>query len=788
MHIAIDLTPPIASRPSGMQALVKSYLRALLKTQPDHLDISLLVSPDSASVYTPFSSNLIHLQQTDEPANIAHTFDLIHYPFNTITFAPGSTRATVTIHDLIPEHFPEQFDPLVLKQMRYACKRAAQVITDSEFTRQDVITRYHVNPERVQCVYGIVDPAFNIPVSEEQKHQIREKYHLPERFLFYPAAARPHKNHAVLLDALQWIDPDISLVLTTGETHLPERFQQLKTEFPAERVLGLGHIEQPDLPIIYALAQAVVIPSLGEGFGYPALEALTIGTPLIHSNAMSLAEIIGDAGLVFNPYDSRDLAEKVKRVLEDQSLQQHMIKAGQERAATFNETQTADQLLLAYQNNHHALSIKQQERIQVAFDVWRLAYVNGRGLRPTGITTYVRAMYDLLHESDTVNLIPTIYPDPSDDQPYHLNRVIDDANLWYGRPVAPSWDTIDSLPRRLGRAGLETIIQRMPPQARGKYRLQQWKTKLEPHHHRIRPFDSGMPYQIYHSPVNALPPHELTDGSIRLLTVHDCAYIMFPEFWAGESTPPIQYALNSIDPNSDYVVCDSEASRQDVLKLVNIDPSRVFTIHLAADPLFNAPQTERAHALLATHGISSGQYVLMLAQPEPRKNLIRQVTAFHKLQLEEQFRGHKLVLISANDYTGKQLRDQLNQQNLSNNSVQIFTGIDSGLLSGLYAEASVFLYASLYEGFGIPVLEAMMSGCPVVTSPVSSLPEVGGDAVQYVDPKDPTAMADGLARVISDIALKRRLIEDGKAQASKFTWQHTLTKTIDLYHHLLEHN
>lgn len=185
---------------------------------------------------------------------------------------------------------------------------------------------------------------------------------------------------------------------------------------------------------------------------------------------------------------------------------------------------------------------------------------------------------------------------------------------------------------------------------------------------------------------------------------------------------------------------------------------------LAADPAFasgGAPDDE----VLARHGIDF-PYVLGVGTLEPRKNLPRLVEAF--TELDDAVRGdHRLVLVGP---LGWDVGDTISAIAAHPERVAAIGAVPDADLPALYRRGSAFAYPSLYEGFGLPVLEAMIAGVPVLTSDTSSMPEVGGDAALYVTPRDVASIRDGLARLLSDDALRARLAAAGPARAAQFSW------------------
>jgi glycosyltransferase involved in cell wall biosynthesis len=173
------------------------------------------------------------------------------------------------------------------------------------------------------------------------------------------------------------------------------------------------------------------------------------------------------------------------------------------------------------------------------------------------------------------------------------------------------------------------------------------------------------------------------------------------------------------------------------------------------------------------------EIVLAVGVLDRRKNILNALRALSKLPAH-----YRLVLAGGEGYGSKAIHDFIREEQLASR-VKVLGRVPNGTLSALYEVASVLLFPSLEEGFGLPVLEAMAHGLPVVVSGVSSLPEVGGDAALYVDPNDPCDMADKVMCAIEDATLRGRMIEQGRARARQFSWQHVAEQTCQVYEEVL---
>lgn len=269
--------------------------------------------------------------------------DLYYSPY----FAwPVATRvpAVVTVHDTMFEELPEYrrgrwvrayYFPMV----RLATRRAAGLVTVSGFTRQGLVDHYGVNPDVVAVVPEAVADSFRSVPGRETREMVRARLGLPERFVLALGARRPHKNLGAAARAWSRLAelPHGLVVVGRSEPRYPDDVAAaLESMEQRDRVMQLPTVSEPDLPAVYALADALVMPSLHEGFGLPALEAMACGTPVVAYAAAAIPEVVGDAALLVDPGDERGLAEALRRVLTDEALRSDLRQRGRRRAARFD--------------------------------------------------------------------------------------------------------------------------------------------------------------------------------------------------------------------------------------------------------------------------------------------------------------------------------------------------------------------------------------------------------------------------------------------------------------------
>ena len=292
------------------------------------------------------------------------------------------------------------------------------------------------------------------------------------------------------------------------------------------------------------------------------------------------------------------------------------------------------------------------------------------------------------------------------------------------------------------------------------------------------------PLDLFHACDFTLPP---TRSRVRtVLTIYDLAYERYP----AETMPGMARYLSAVVPRSarraDHVIAISEATRADLIDLYHLPPEKISVAYPGVEPRFHPrPDAGEEAALRARYGLPEAPFVLTVGTLQPRKNHLRLVRAFARLEasLRKQTR---LVIAGGAGWAYRSVQEEVVRLGLEEQV--IFTGfVADADLPALYRLATVFAYPALYEGFGLPVLEAMACGVPVVAANTSSLPEITGpEAALLVDPFDVDGIASALARLLSDEALRLSLREKGPVRAGQFTWARTAMAVWGAYERLLE--
>jgi len=286
-----------------------------------------------------------------------HPVDVLHVQYTAPPFAPCPVVAT--IHDLAFEHLPETFNRRSWMQLRLTvrrtARRAAQIITVSEFSRQDIIASYGIPAEKVTVTPEAASENFQHVNDGHRLQTIRERYGIERDYILSLCSIQPRKNLVRMIEAYSYLHqlrPTVKLpqlVLAGKRGWLDDETFRAAAKSAARRDIKFtGYIKDQDLPALYSGALCFIYPSYFEGFGLPVLEAMQCGVPVLAANRTSLPEVVGDAGLLFDPFNAKAIAEALARVIEDSNYRAELGHRGIERARAFKWTTSARLTLEIY--------------------------------------------------------------------------------------------------------------------------------------------------------------------------------------------------------------------------------------------------------------------------------------------------------------------------------------------------------------------------------------------------------------------------------------------------------
>jgi glycosyltransferase involved in cell wall biosynthesis len=286
------------------------------------------------------------------------------------------------------------------------------------------------------------------------------------------------------------------------------------------------------------------------------------------------------------------------------------------------------------------------------------------------------------------------------------------------------------------------------------------------------------PPDVLFVPSHVLP---LCHPPRSVVTVHDLGYHFYPEAHTTAQRHYLEWSTRYHTRTAAHLLADSQATADDLTNVYGADPQRMTVVHLGVDPTLRPVRDPAALESVARKAGISGPYVLYLGTLQPRKNLVRLIEAFAALctQQANAIPDTQLVLAGKRGWLYREIVSRAHELGIGDRVV--FPGyVDDADLAALYSGAELFVMPSLYEGFCMPVLEAMACGTPVACSSTSSLPEVVGDAALTFDPQDTAAMAAQIGRALADAGLRARLVGRGFERVKRFTWERCARQVLEV--------
>jgi len=314
------------------------------------------------------------------------------------------------------------------------------------------------------------------------------------------------------------------------------------------------------------------------------------------------------------------------------------------------------------------------------------------------------------------------------------------------------------------------LIKRFIP---GAYQIKDWLQK--------RAFSRGQGahgFEIYHEP-NYLP---LSYEHKLVLTVHDVSFIRYPDAHPVERIRALERFPEAVE-KADAIITDSHFTARELMDCLPVDSAKVVPIHLGVTSEYH-PRSELAvMPCLQRYGLDYQGYILVVGTLEPRKNLKLVLDAYRSMPIKIQ-KEYPLVVIGMKGWGTGQIDKEMDTL-IHSGHLRLLGYVPTADMPLLYAAAKLFVYPSIYEGFGLPPLEAMASGVPVITSDCASLPEVVGDAGIQVDASDADGLRNAICEVLDNANQAKQMIGKGILQAETFTWEKCAAETIDVYKRVL---
>lgn len=368
MHIAID-AHSVGTGLAGNESYITNLIEALAEidtrnrytlyvTRPEAIERFKDRWPNVSLRLTLPHTPLIRIPLTLSVELRKNPVDLLHVQFTAPPLAPCPVIAS--IHDLSFEHLPETFKRRSRMQMRLTIRRtartAAELVTISDYSKRDIVSTYGIDPGRVTVTPLAAPPHFAPVIDGTELERVRKAYGIRGDYILAVGSIQPRKNLARLIDAYA------ELVSMRGEGNLPglvlvgkrawlfeETIRTAVRQQLQNQILFTGYVPERDLPALYSGALCFVYPSFFEGFGLPPLEAMQCGTPVITGNLTSLPEVVGDAGIMVDPFDVGALSGAIALLIDDVDQRKRLRVKGLARARAFDWRETARRTLEVYE-------------------------------------------------------------------------------------------------------------------------------------------------------------------------------------------------------------------------------------------------------------------------------------------------------------------------------------------------------------------------------------------------------------------------------------------------------
>lgn len=694
----------------------------------------------------------------------------------------GLRRYTI-LYDTIPMLFPQFYVHLVAESWTSVLARSLDEddygFAISSSTKRDFL-RFspRLRADHVSVIPLAASERFSVCTKRSRIVKALRKYGVPEGRPYFLSLCtiEPRKNLAFALKAFAEVaksNPDVIFVLAGARwPEYDEKWKGVLAGLSAvkDRIVLTGYVDDEDLSPLYSGAMAFVYLSVYEGFGLPPLEAMQCGCPVLCSNNSSLPEVVGESALTVPADDLLAAVKAMERLAGDPALRNRLRSEGLDRAKLFSWDRAAE--IMADR------MAPERERRRVLFDASILRQGLGKGSRSGIFTVATELLREFLKRDD---ISVDLFVPAADDSEDVIRRFVGQdpvlSNCGFtslGRnPYVDSRDALTAV--RLQRPAALVSLNGF---AWVCYRISLALFKcvlgvLSWLYERGVSRSLARRYSACLSPVFRLPKWIRASRVPRYTILYDTIPMIFPNLYphVPGSLWVEQVAASLTKDDKGFAI--SQSAKADFLRFSpGLREENVTVIPLAASERFAVCRDAgRIAAVLKKYGIPQDKpYFLCLSSIEPRKNFpftIRAFAGFARTQGDV-----NLVLAGKpwKEYNAV-MEDAMAAAGEARSRIFTTGYVDDEDLSPLYSGALAFVFLSLYEGFGLPPLEAMQCGCPVICSNTSSLPEVVGDAALTVSPDDFDGVVSALTRIASDPSLRATLRDRGLLRCQLFSWK-----------------
>ena len=743
MRIAVDMGPLAGAR-TGVGNYVYSLVSELVRLAPEDAFAGLSVSrrrPDLGAL-----AERVALRHVAVPARAMHlAWGLagapalerlvgevdVYHGTNYVLPPAKRARRVLSIHDLSFLRAPELCNPKIVAPFSKAIRRFAfqadAILTCSESTRRETLDLLDVAPERVTVALDAAHDSVAPVPRDEAARTVAEQCSVTGPYLLFVGTLELRKNVDGILRAFGQLAADIphTLLLLGSPGWGWESCAKIPAEAGLEnRVCLPGYVPTSVLSALYSAADAFVFPSRYEGFGLPLLEAMRCGCPVVTSQTTSLPEVAGDAAVYVDAGGS--IEHRGGHTAGDRGCRAS-------RATGGAGPDPGGPVLVGSLRANHAGRVQEPGlAVRIGIDITPLTRAR------SGVGAYC---FHMLREA--LALAP-------DDEFVGLTGGM----------------------RRLDLSGLPRPIRyrRLPAPTRALYAW--WEATGRP---RVDRLLGGV--DVYHATNYFLPPCR---DARRVLTVYDLAFLRRPEWCSPKVATLFAKTVGRFVDEADLVVTCSEHTKRDMVALLDTAPDKIRVAYGGVNPSFGPMDRAEAAARVARKYAIAAPFLLFVSTLEPRKNVAGLVRAFARVSGEI---SHSLVLVGAVGWKAEGIFEEIERTGLQSRITHVGFA-EQADLRAFYGAADGFVFPSLYEGFGLPLLEAMACGCPAIAADNSSIPEVAGDAALLVEATDESAIAEAIRDLAGNESLRKYLADRGLRQARRFTWEAGARVILDAYREL----
>lgn len=652
--------------------------------------------------------------------------DLVHSnTFIVPPVMPGVKRVG-TLYDLSFMDLPEDHS----EANRLACLNFAMeassldaVVTLSRHARRRILDLLPVTEDRIHIVAPAPRKLFSQRPDAAKVRRVLSRLELTSPYLLFLGTLEPQSNLVGLLDVFEDLQGSLGATQLVMAGKLDSKFNTLKQRIEnSPRVRSLGVVADEDLPSLLRGATAFVFPSRDEGFGMPVIEAMAAGTAVVSSDRSSLKEICSDAALTFDPEQPREFAEALRAICTRPELRQELIEKGSCRAGTFQWARSAEQLLKVYEevlpgeNPGRSPRAPTKASITVRPAPLRIL-VNLLALQPGvigGMGDYALRLIERFEEDPRVHPI-AVAPRAIQET---LVPLLSSGEQFV--PLDESLFDFELLPGLLPRKGA-FLLRRLTERAT------RWKDRQ-----RLGPLLQRVEHDLYFGALMSLDPDPRKHPCV--VTLPDLQHLEYPEFFSPEERSARHRHWHSSATRADRVITISQFSARQINHHLGIPAEKVLTIPLA-------PTLRTVTASVAGFVRPMPEaFFLYPANPWPHKNHRLLLLAFRRYRQL----GGSIDLVLTGAGLPESFVPELIRQFEIESLVHVPGYVSRSQLAWLYEHARALVFPSLFEGYGLPLADAMLRGCPVACSDRGSLPEVGGNQSRYFDPRNPEEMAKEL--------------------------------------------